>query len=399
MKIAIIGAGPAGAHLAYLLSSRGADILLFDARDVWEKPCGGGITAQALREFDWLQQTNTPRQMVSSVRLISAGNREVTVNPRHEFAIYSRAELDRLMRNRVVNAGANLIQARVDSLNKASGKWEISTAKGENYTCDFIVGADGATSATRRMLGIRFPPQDFYYALGWHMKPGENSQANGWPDPASSGNPAQADIKYLHNLSGYLWMFPRADHLSYGIAVKNQETTPQVLKQLLLDFVASQNPALAQELQASNHHSTERATFYGAMIPSLQVASWDKLSACNADDNWALIGDAAGFVDPLTGEGIHYALKSAELLAHCLPDNLTSYDEMWRAEFGFEMRRAAQLLHKFYRGKFAGAPFTERLVQVAKFHRGVRETLRDLLAAEQSYIELKSRLRKNILRI
>ena len=398
MNIAIIGAGPAGAQLAYLLSRRGADVLLFDARDAWEKPCGGGITPRALRDYDFLAEAATPRRMVSAVRLVSAQGREVTIQPRREFAIYARADLDRLMRRRAVEAGAKLIQSRVERLDRSGAGWELQTARGESFTADFIVGADGATSATRRLLGIRYPQQDFAYAVGWHMKPPAEPAA-GWPDPHSTGDPARVDIKYLKDYCGYLWMFPRADHLSYGIAAKNLEAKPQQLKELLLDFIAIENPSLAQELRSANHHSTPRATFYAAMLPALEVESWDRVKACDAGQGWALIGDAAGFVDPITGEGIHYAMKSADLLAEALEGDLAHYDEMWRAEFGFEMRRAAHLLRRFYRGSFAGAPFTERLVQIARFHRGVRETLRDLLAAEQSYLSLKPQLLKRAVRL
>jgi flavin-dependent dehydrogenase len=128
------------------------------------------------------------------------------------------------------------------------------------------------------------------------------------------------------------------------------------------------------------------------MIPSLDVSTWDRLKACDAKRAWALVGDAAGFVDPLTGEGIYYAIKSADLLAQALVNRVEDFDEMWRAEFGAEMRRAAELQHRFYRGNFAGAPLTERMVQFARRHRGVREVLRDLVAGDQGYVGLKSRL-------
>jgi flavin-dependent dehydrogenase len=54
------------------------------------------------------------------------------------------------------------------------------------------------------------------------------------------------------------------------------------------------------------------------MIPALDISTWDRLKACDARRAWALVGDAAGFVDPLTGEGIYYAIKSADLLAGAL---------------------------------------------------------------------------------
>jgi geranylgeranyl reductase family protein len=391
MRVGIIGAGPAGAHLAYLLSRGGSDVLLFDAREAWEKPCGGGVTSKALREFAFLQRGTAARQLVSSVQVISARGHEVAIQPKHDFAIYARAELSRMMRRRATDAGAQLHCSRVERLARAAGQWEIVTARGEQFTCDFLVAADGATSTTRRRLGAQFAPSDFAYALGWHVRPSNPGQTR----PAS----ARVAIKYLDQFSGYLWAFPRTDHISYGIVTKYGEATPQVLKARLLDFIAARDAPAAREIESSRRQETPRASFYAAMIPALEAASWDRLQACNAEQAWALVGDAAGFADPITGEGIYYALKSAELLAQSLLTRAQDYDEMWRAEFGAEMRRAAQMLRRFYRGHFAGAAVTERMVQVARLHRGVRETLRDLIAGEQGYIDLKRRLLRDTLAV
>jgi geranylgeranyl reductase family protein len=380
MKVAIVGAGPAGSHLACQLGKKGFDVLLFDARDAWEKPCGGGVTSKALREFDFLKNGDAPKQMVSSLRLITAQEREITLTPRYDFAIYSRKELARMMRKRAVDAGAQLYCARVEKTDFAHGKWRLETSQG-NFDADFLVGADGASSVIRRRVGVRFRPQDFAYALGWHAK--------------TLQSPTRVDVKYLDEFSGYLWLFPRTDHISYGIASGYQETTPARLKDKLLSFIETQDRGLAQQIKKSQGNSTSQASFYAAMIPALDVTTWDHLKACHAKQGWALIGDAAGFVDPLTGEGIYYAIKSADLLAEALTNRIGEFDEMWRATFGAEMRRASELQHRFYRGNFAGAPLTERMVQFAKRHRGVREVLRDLVAGDQGYVDLKPRLLKS----
>lgn len=388
MKIAIVGAGPAGAHLATLLSQNGCEVLLFDAREKpWEKPCGGGVTTKALREFAFLNNTKAEKQLVSTVRVVGASGREVSVYPKADFAIYSRTELDRMMRERATNAGAKLICARVACITHTAGQWELQTQEGGSYTCDFLVGADGATSKLRPKFGIEFKPRDFIYGLGWHIK----------TDNAQDWDAARVDIKYLPDCAGYIWAFPRHDHISYGIATKYQEKPPKYLKAALLEFISTQLPAVASEIKSCAHHTTPHATFYGAMIPSLAVESWDQLKVSNTQQNWALIGDAAGFVDPITGEGIYYAIKSADLLAQALLTRTKDYEALWRAEFGAEMRRAAEMLPRFYYSQFLGQPFTERVIQFARHHRGVRDTLNDLIAGEQHYVGLKKRLFKSML--
>jgi flavin-dependent dehydrogenase len=362
------------------------EVLLFDARPAWEKPCGGGVTSKALREFEFLRAGSAPKQMVSSLRLISAQGRELTVAPRHDFAIYSRQELAKMMRQRAVDAGAQLHVATVEKTEFSAGKWHLKTSAGD-FTADFLVGADGASSIIRRRVGVRLEAKDFAYALGWNVRDAES--------------PTRVDVKYLDEFSGYLWLFPRTDHISFGIASGYQEATPAQLKAKLLDYISTQDAALAQQLRSATRNSPGsfegRASFYAAMIPALDVSTWDRLRACDARQGWALVGDAAGFVDPLTGEGIYYAIKSADLLAQALMTRVADFDAMWRSEFGAEMRRASELSHRFYRGRFAGAPLTERMLQFARRHRGVREVLRDLIAGDQGYVGLKSRLLKSAL--
>ena len=239
-----------------------------------------------------------------------------------------------------------------------------------------LVGADGASSVIRRRVGVHFTSEDFSYALGWHVR------------CPSDRTPERIDIKYLKDFTGYIWAFPRTDHVSYGIASKYREWTPAQLKDKLRSFMASEQVNTQVEWQ-----------FYAAMLPALAESSWDRLRVVNDAEGWALIGDAAGFVDPLTGEGIYYSLKSADLLAKAVETKPGDYEEMWRREFGAELRRASQLQSRFYHGKFAGKPFVERMVQFAGWHRGVRNTLGDLIAGSQSYVELKSRLKRQALRV
>jgi flavin-dependent dehydrogenase len=135
---------------------------------------------------------------------------------------------------------------------------------------------------------------------------------------------------------------------------------------------------------------------YAARIPGLAAKTWDNRKVSGSD--WALLGDAAGFADPVTGEGIYYALRSAELFAEAyLSGASETYETRWREDFGAELRRAAQMRRRFY-GNFWGAPFTERMIAFARGHRGVKRVLGDLVAGEQGYTDLKRKLLKNSLR-
>ena len=119
--------------------------------------------------------------------------------------------------------------------------------------------------------------------------------------------PAQAEgirVKFLRRFEGYLWSFPRCDHLSVGICGSMARHTSQELRRHLHAFMAEENIP------------REGAQFYSHVLPSPQQQT---LSARRVvGRNWALVGDAAAWVDPITGEGLYYALRSGDLLAEAL---------------------------------------------------------------------------------
>jgi flavin-dependent dehydrogenase len=139
-------------------------------------------------------------------------------------------------------------------------------------------------------------------------------------------------------------------------------------------------------------------SFYGAKVPMLGRDSWDEVRSVG--DDWALVGDAAGFVDPITGEGIYFAIRSGELLAEAIvAGDLASYDRAWREDFGEDLAVASHYLDRFYRGGFLGASVVDRALLFARGHAGFRSVLRRALVGEQSYLTLKRDLALNALRV
>ena len=104
-----------------------------------------------------------------------------------------------------------------------------------------------------------------------------------------------------------------------------------------------------------------------------------------------MVGDAAGLVDPITGEGIFYAFRSAEILAETIaePDQ---YAAKVSVEIGRELQRASRMYKRFYRGRFLGGDFKKRTVQLSRRSRTLRRILGDLIAGNQSYLTLKKTL-------
>ena len=196
--------------------------------------------------------------------------------------------------------------------------------------------------------------------------------------------------------------------MSFGIATTQDAFDHEALDRLLWDFmvsyyeVAQAGDSRAMRLwsrksdDAKVNNLRPKAERYAARIPGLAPRTWDTRKACG--DGWALLGDAAGFADPVTGEGIYYALKSAELFANAyLKGKPEEYERLWRADFGGDLKRASQMRRRFY-GNFWGAPFTDRMIEFARGHRGIRKVLGELVAGDQGYVGLKKKLARSALK-
>ena len=393
----IVGAGPAGCFAAELLAKAGARVALFDGRPDGEpKACGGGVTAKALKA--WPQLLNAVGRTVNELDLYSPSSKKLHLELDEPFAIYSRVAFDCYLRDRARDAGAQIIPEKVSArkVKKTEDGWRVKTESDTEWTGSVLIGADGANSGVAKMLAGKLPPSDMEVAFGYRA-----------PLPANESVPAV--VAFLPGWVGYAWAFPRPDHISFGIATTQDAFEHEPLDDLLWQFMigyyvqcegvkvkfwkVDKADAKTAPIRAHLEATAER---YAARIPGLAAETWDRRTVCGTD--WALLGDAAGFADPVTGEGIYYALRSAELLAQSyLSGGLSSYEGKWRADFGAELRRAAQMRRRFY-GNLWGAPFTERMIEFARGHRGVKRVLGDLVAGEQGYVDLKRKLVKSALR-
>ena len=109
-------------------------------------------------------------------------------------------------------------------------------------------------------------------------------------------------------------------------------------------------------------------------------------------DGWALVGDAAGLVDPITGEGLYYALRSAELLAKAIiAGNPLAYRQSVRLELLPELQNAARYAQRFYGGNFLGGKVLDRMVQFTAASRRVRRLMCDVFSGAQGYVGLRRR--------
>jgi flavin-dependent dehydrogenase len=133
----------------------------------------------------------------------------------------------------------------------------------------------------------------------------------------------------------------------------------------------------------------EHAEFYSAPVPCLQKAAWK--DNVISGEGWALVGDAAGLADPITGEGIYFAFRSAEILSETIQKPGEYAAAIWR-DMGTDLARASAMYRKFYRGQFLGADFLKRAVQITRKSRTMKKLVETFIEGHQPYIGLKKKL-------
>ncbi|MEO7970164.1 MAG: NAD(P)/FAD-dependent oxidoreductase, partial [bacterium] len=394
--VLIVGAGPAGSFAAERLAAGGARVALFDGRPEGEpKACGGGVTAKALKA--WPHLLGAVGRTVNELELYSPSGQRLHLKLDEPFAIYSRLAFDSYLRDRAQAAGAEVISQKISAraITQTTTGWSLRDASGVTWTTRFLVAADGANSGIAKKLAGPLAAADMEVAFGYRAPLPEKAEA-------------PTVVAFLPKWVGYAWAFPRLDHISFGIATTQEDFNHKALDELLWQFMvgyyqqrengkakiwSSVDTDAALGIEKNLRATAER---YAARIPGLADKTWDKRRA--SGERWALLGDAAGFADPVTGEGIYYALRSAELFADAfLEGGPEDYEARWRKDFGAELRRASQMRRRFY-GNFFGAPFTERMIEFARGHRGIKKVLGDLVAGEQGYVDLKRKLARKALR-
>ena len=366
--VAVLGGGPAGASAAERLAAAGLRTIVLDEKLAWEKPCGGGITYKAYAQYPYLIENDTPKKYVSDTLIAAPRSGSFKMSLNRPLLIYSRKALNGLLLERAEAAGAEIAQERVLGLERSAGGWHIRTRSGL-IDADFCVIATGARNPLRD-VGTQYTAKDTMYALGYWV-PTEQSHI---------------DIQFLPNLEGYIWVFPRAGHLSVGICGKGESA--QCLRARLERYMEEKDIA------------RKNATFYGHMLPALESRGWRNNRL--AGDGWIAVGDAGGLVDPITGEGLYYAVRSGDLASQVLlndhePEKRAEiYRQMITRDFGLDLTYGAGLAKRLFCGAICFGAVPSRMINFMKRSPKFCEIMQDLFAGTQPYLELKNRLLRNV---
>lgn len=294
--VVIVGGGPGGASAAYYLVQAGMSVLVLERKSMPRyKACGGGLSTRMLRNHFPFPFDPIIEARVTQVAF-DLGGRTVRM-PLIEDSIVTvmRDQLDAYL---LEHSGADIVQgADVRKVEEHGDRVTVTTSDGRGFAARYLIGADGASSVVAHGLGLR-RGKTAAAAI----------EAEVPVSPATLARLQETFVFIFREVPrGYLWIFPKSDHVSFGVGALHPR--PGEL-QACLKRVATRYGI-----------SLDGASLHGHPIPIRTRR--EPLSSRRS----LLVGDAAGLVDPFTGEGIRFAIKSGRLAAETLiagrPDRYT----------------------------------------------------------------------------
>lgn len=321
-EVGIVGAGPAGARVAERLAAHGVDVLLWDPRAPWEKPCGGGLTAAVTDAVPELAEVLPRARRIDHVRITTDQHvPALEIKLRRPIHIIARQTLAAWQLDRARAAGAHVRGSAVRNAIRDGNGWSV-LLKETKARVRFLIGADGAASTVRPAMAPR---------LRVALEPTRLAYV-----PAETGG-SEMLLRFERGIDGYAWDFPRPDYRSVGAVAAPGSSGGTRAR--LDSAVAAITPGGGQR---------------GAVVGSALYPMRRGYPEIGGDD-FALLGDAAGLADPATGEGIANALRSADWAAEVFvrDRSFRRYGALVAARLGAEFRDARWLRYLLYKRGYA----------------------------------------------
>jgi len=361
--VIVVGAGPAGATLAYELAKRGIGVLVLEKEKLPRyKCCAGGVTSKAAKLLDF-DISEVAEDVIYEVSFtFDLGSPYLRQHSQPLIYTVMRDVFDHFLVKRAQQLGAVLMDDQKVTQIQVSADWvEISTAD-NIFRSRLVVGADGAYSVVARELGVG---RSIEYVAGI-----ESEIVVPEGELAKWKSRVQMDLGCIPG--GYAWVFPKRNHLSVGVGCLTSKARHlNRHHQKFLNSLSIGNYTIAR----SSSHLIPTCT-RGRLV-------WQ--------DKALLLGDAAGFADPLTGEGIYNAIQSAQLAAPVIENSLLKrevgledYQETVEQKIMSELRIARTLSKIFIR-------FPHLAFRMLKQGDGVWRTGCSLMLGEINYAAIKER--------
>jgi geranylgeranyl reductase family protein len=371
--VIVVGAGPAGSITAHDCAKAGLRTLLLEkSKHPREKPCGGAVMYRGLHILRGRLPANLIERRIHGLRFLLPHDEAAEFSSKKIIGItVFRERFDEFLAQRAADAGAELRE--MTKVSKASiGPHGVSvlTADSQELKARYLVGADGVNSVVAKSLDLR-PARKNLQRVGLGMESdfyvGEEGVMK-----ATNGNPSILEIIPVEGRVAYGWMFPKSEHLCVGIAGAAAHMYP------LRPAFDSFRRKVEKRIGISLNLVKRRVHFLGA----------DGISSRNVCDRALLVGDAAGFVDPMMGEGIAYAMRSGVHAA----DVITRAAESGRYDKAY-LEQYHRLCKKEFEANFAmaewaglrGTFFAETVLKMAASYHLASDIMTKVARGEIGY--------------
>jgi geranylgeranyl reductase family protein len=397
--IVVVGAGPAGATAARTLAVAGLPVRLLDrAAFPRNKPCGGGMSTRITRRFPYLNRelARITTHHVSRLYLEGPdGDATVIESPEPAALMIRRLEFDELLVSLAVDAGAELVSG-VDIVQASADDdcVTLTSRDGRKFTAPIVIAADGVHSVVARRLGLNPGWSGSAVALDMmeetprtvlrDIDPSALWVSYGYDAPAA-GTPGDAPGARATR-QGYAYIFPKRDHVNIGLGYVLShfrgaiDAAPYMLQRGFVDHLRERGIVEGESV---------RRNFTPALIPiggPLRRPGRGRV---------LLAGDAGGFVNAFTAEGIYYAMVSGDLAGRAVASGASQlatlanrYRRSCDHEIGTELRDSV-LIQRYL---FADRRRIQQVIAGAHRETALTRLMVELAVGRRSYRDVRRRV-------
>ena len=334
--VVVVGAGPAGSTAAKYLAEKGVKTLLIDKESFpRDKPCGGGLPTRVMKQFPYIEDFIDSISYGSVTHSSSLKYKLDFVREKPLLVTVLRKDFDYRLVKIAIEKGVVFIDGKtVTDIKNLKNKPKIVLNDGQEIESKIVIGCDGMRSIVAEKAQLSEKTDDFCICL-IQEQPMSTKQLDQY---FTKKRMMHLFIK-TQGIAGYGWIFPKKKSVNVGMgefesAADAKRPKPN-FKEIYAKYIDTlkENKILPSDFKIEN--------LKGATIP---VFPLKKTYA----DHVLLCGDAAGFINPITGEGIYYAMVSGEIAADVVAEALNAHDaseeflsryqKIWKDEFGKDLK-------------------------------------------------------------